>query len=126
MKHQQYKQLISIMLSISLVGTSISLNAGGLSCLAVPGATEVPMSDENIGLERLSNIETKKVPWFYDFKIPDKELNRIISEISLAYEKTGENTPDFNRGDNLLGEGPYWPSPKGFIATFLKYIGVNA
>lgn len=124
-----YKQFISIILSISLVGTSISSYCAQYCSLAVPGDTEVSISKEILGLDgldKLSMIDTQKVPWFQDFKDPDIELNQIITfEISNAYEKTGRRTPELTPGDNPSGEGMYWPSPKGFIATFLNHMGIK-
>lgn len=42
MKHLMYKQFISIILSISLVGTCVPAYAGGESCLASPSFNTLP------------------------------------------------------------------------------------
>lgn len=97
MKHSLYKQLISIILSISLVSASISSSCAQHSFLAVPGDTELESLLVKRDLKNTDKLEgekhwresTKKAPGRVEKlrAILEKELNSLdnFEEVSNSF-----------------------------------------
>ena len=90
-----YKQLISIILSVCLVGTGMPVYAGESSCLAVPGVSEMKSSfivsksdnDEDKKEHKTSGLRFDNADQIPSYKYKDKKSDLTLELISYKWRK---------------------------------------